>query len=76
MSDISDQKKTQAVLDDLEPWASEELSRLEREFDARSQIISKPHRVRCRVIFVVGLFCGLAIALVLLWRFQPQFCHL
>jgi len=76
MSDISDQKKTQAVLDHLEPWASEEISRLVREFDARSKLFSKPHKLRCRIFCVLGLFCGLAIASLLLWRFQPQFCSL
>lgn len=74
MSDSADQDKTQAALDELEPWAREEIIRLERQFDARSKLVSLPQKARCRVSFFDGLACGLVVAAISLYWLYPQFC--
>lgn len=74
MSEQSDADKTRAVLDELESWAEDEISHLERQFEARHKKVYLPYRVRCRVWFLGGLFCGLVfVALLLYWQ-SPDLC--
>ena len=69
MSEKTDDDKTRAVLEELEPWAEEEISHLERQFEARGRSVYLPHKIRCRVSFFVGLLCGLIIASAVFWLF-------
>lgn len=75
MSERSDAKKIRAALEELEPWADEEISHLERQFEARNRPAYLPYKVRCRVSFAAGILCGLAVAALTLYWFYPQFCN-
>lgn len=75
MSNKSDADKIDAVLEDLESWAEDEISHLERQFEARHRKVYLPYRVRHRVSFFAGLFCGLFFAALLVYWQLPRFCH-
>ena len=67
--------KTREVLDELESWAENEISHLERQFEARHKKVYLPNRVRCRVWFLDGIFCGLAFAALLVYWQMPNICR-
>ena len=72
MSEISDAEKIRAALEELEPWADEELSHLERQFEARKRTVYLPKKIRFRVGFLAGILCGVVIAAMLFYWFYPQ----
>jgi hypothetical protein len=74
MTERSDAEKIHAALDELKPWAEDEISHLERQFEARDKSVYLPYKVRSRANFIGGLISGLIIAAVLLW-FYPKICH-
>ena len=74
MSERSDAKKIRAALKELEPWADEEISHLERQFEARSQSVYVPYKMRQRVSFFGGVLSGLVVAAMMLYWLCPQFC--
>ena len=69
MSNKSDADKIDAVLEDLESWAEDEISHLERQFEARHRKVYLPYRVRHRAVFLlvysVDCFCGIACLLAI-----------
>jgi len=75
MSEKSDADKTRAVLDELESWAEDEISHLERQFEARHKKVYLPYRVRCRVWFFGGILCGLVFAALLVYWQLPKICQ-
>ena len=85
MSDSLDDDKTGRALENLEPWAREEISRLDKQFhaqgspDPRGTKRSKLAKFRItgfKYGFLIGLICGLLIAvlasLLLLPKINPQ----
>jgi len=74
MSESRDAEKIRAALEELEPWADEEISHLERQFKARSKTVFRPNKMRCRIGFLVGILCGVAITAMLFYYFCPQLC--
>ena len=71
MSDNLDQDKTRLALKNLEPWAREEISRLDKQFhaqrfcgqvDAKNSMLANLSSIRFKHGFMVGLICGLLIA--------------
>ena len=75
MSEQSDAKKIRAALKELEPWADEEISHLERQFEARNKSVYLPYKMRCRVSFIGGVLCGLVVAAMALYWLYPQLCN-
>ena len=75
MSESRDAEKIRAALEELEPWADEEISHLERQFKARKRTVYLPHKMRCRIGFLVGFVCGVAISAMLFYYFYPQLCN-
>ena len=75
MSEKGDADKTRAVLDELESWAEDEISHLERQFEARHKRVYLPYRVRYRVSFFGGLLCGLVLAALILYWQLPNICR-
>lgn len=75
MSERSDAKKIRAALKELEPWADEEISHLERQFEARNKSVYVPYKMRHRVSFFGGFLSGLVVAAVMLYWLYPQFCN-
>lgn len=76
MSEITDAEKIRAALEELEPWADEEIRHLERQFEARRKSVYAPYRMSSRVCFIGGVFFGLITAGMLLYWFYPQLCSL
>ena len=72
MSESRDAEKIRAALEELEPWADEEISHLERQFKARKRSVYLPRKMRCRIGFLVGLVCGVAISALLFYWLYPQ----
>ncbi len=57
MSDISSTDKTRAALKSLEPWADDEISRLEKTFAAQGpsdDLAAKPSRSLSSLVGLVG----------------------
>lgn len=75
MSDSRDEDKTRAALDELEPWACEEIKRLEQQFEARINASSSMRKKRSRAGFFWGLFCGLIIAAMAFFLLAPLICN-
>lgn len=75
MSERSDAKKIRDALKELEPWADEEISHLERQFEERKKPVYLPYKTRCRVSFMTGILCGLVVAALTLYWLYPQFCN-
>jgi len=75
MSDSRDEDKTRAALDELEPWACEEIKRLEQQFEARSKPSSLIGKKRSRAGFYWGIFCGLIITAMAFFLFAPLICN-
>ena len=61
MSKKSEDDITREALDELEPWAEDQINRLERQFKASQKDNYLTYKVRYRVFFLVGLFCGLLL---------------
>ncbi len=66
-------------LDDLEPWAQEELKRIEKQFAtrrsaelARANRASSADESRGLIGFLCGLFCGLALSAVIFLFWAPR----
>ena len=76
MSESRDAEKIRAALEELEPWADEEISHLERQFEARKKSVYLPYKMRCRVGFIGGVLCGLVGAALMLYYFYPQICNI
>jgi hypothetical protein len=76
MSEITDAEKIRAALEELEPWADEEIRHLVRQFEARRKSVYVPYRMSSRISFIGGFFCGLIAAGILLYWFYTQLCSL
>jgi hypothetical protein len=73
MSEASDNEKVRATLDELKPWAEDEISHLERQFEARGKPVNLPYKAQYWVSFVAGLVCGLISAAMLFWLYPQIF---
>ena len=71
MSDNLDDDKTRLALKNLEPWARDEISRLDKQFhtqrsrgqvDAKHSMLANASSISFRSGFLIGLICGLLIA--------------
>ena len=76
MSKKSEDDITREALDELEPWAEDQINRLERQFKASQKDNYLTYRVRYRVFFLVGLLCGLLLMGGILYWQLPRLCQL
>ena len=75
MSEISSTDKTRAALKSLEPWADDEISRLEKTFAAQGpsdDLAAKPSRSLSSLVGLVGL-AGDALSFFKTGYFLPGF---